>query len=88
VLISYPLHPPGKADRLRVEHFPDIDVPTLFVSGDRDTFGSPEEMREWTATLSRRAKVRHLFVEGKGHDLKDSDHTIAGAVVDFLERVL
>jgi predicted alpha/beta-hydrolase family hydrolase len=88
VLISYPLHPPGKPDRLRVEHFPDIEVPTLFISGDRDTFGSPDELREWTATLPRRAKVRHLFVEGQGHDLKDSDHTIAGAVVDFLERVL
>ena len=88
VLISYPLHPPGKPDRLRVEHFPDIDVPTLFISGDRDTFGSPDELRDWTATLPRRAKVRHLFVEGKGHDLDGSDHTIAGAVVDFLERVL
>lgn len=88
VLISYPLHPPGKSDRLRVEHFPDIDVPTLFVSGDRDTFGSPDELRAWTATLPKRAKVRHLFVEGKGHDLAGADHTIAGAVVDFLARVL
>ena len=88
VLISYPLHPPGQPDRLRVEHFGDIDVPTLFISGDRDTFGSPDELRVWTSTLPRRAKVRHLFVEGKGHDLAHSDHTIAGAVVDFLERVL
>jgi predicted alpha/beta-hydrolase family hydrolase len=88
VLISYPLHPPGRPDRLRVEHFGEIDVPTLFISGDRDTFGSPDELRAWSATLPLRAKVRHLFVEGKGHDLAGSDHTIAGAVVDFLERVL
>jgi hypothetical protein len=32
--------------------------------------------------------VQHLFVDGKGHDLKGVDHTIAGSVVDFLERVL
>lgn len=88
VLISYPLHPPGEPDRLRVEHLPDVGVPTLFVSGDRDTFGTPDELRRWTATMPKKAKVRHLFVEGRGHDLKAADHTIAGAVVDFLELVL
>lgn len=88
VLISYPLHPPGKPDRLRVEHLPDIDVPTLFVSGDRDAFGTPDELRRWTATMPKRAKVRHLFVEGRGHGLEGADHTIAGAVRDFLDLVL
>ncbi len=88
VLISYPLHPPGKPDRLRVEHLPLIRVPTLFVSGTRDAFGTPDELRAWTSTMAKQAKVQHLFIEGKGHDLKGADHTIAGAVVDFLERVL
>ncbi len=88
VLISYPLHPPGKPDRLRVEHLPDVAVPTLFVSGAKDTFGTPDELRSWTATMPRKAKVQHLFVEGRGHDLRGADHTVAGAVVDFLERVL
>jgi len=88
VLISYPLHPPGKPDRLRVEHFPSIAVPTLLSSGTNDTFGTPDEIRAWTATMPRRAKVQHIFLDGKGHDLKAADHTIAGAVVDFLARVL
>jgi predicted alpha/beta-hydrolase family hydrolase len=88
VLISYPLHPPGKPDSLRVEHLAAVGVPTLFVSGDRDAFGTPDELRAWTATMPKRAKVAHLFVEGKGHDLKGADHTIAGAVRDFLDRVL
>ena len=88
VLISYPLHPPGKPDRLRVEHLPDITVPTLFISGTKDTFGTPDELREWTATMPRKARVQHLFIDGKGHDLKGADHTIAGAVVDFLSRIL
>ena len=86
VLISYPLHPPGKPDRLRVEHLPAITVPTLFISGTRDRFGSRDEIRHWTATMPKRAKVSHLFVEGKGHDLKGADHTIAGAIRDFLDR--
>lgn len=88
VLISYPLHPPGKPDRLRVEHLPAVNVPTLFISGAKDPFGTPDELRQWTATMPKRAKVAHLFVEAKGHDLKGCDHTIAGAVHDFLERII
>ena len=86
VLISYPLHPPGKPDRLRVEHLPDIKVPTLFISGTKDTFGSPDEFAEWTATMPKRAKPTHVWIEGKGHDLKGADHTVAGAIKDFLDR--
>ncbi|MEY2958456.1 MAG: hypothetical protein RLZZ01_1024 [Actinomycetota bacterium] len=88
VLVSYPLHPPAHPDRLRAEHLPAISVPTLFISGDRDPFGSPDELRRWTSTMPRRAKVRHLFVEGRGHDLAGSDLTIAGAVADFLASVV
>ena len=51
-LLSYPLHPPGKPEKLRVEHFGDITVPTLFVSGDRDPFGTHEEFAEHTATIA------------------------------------
>ena len=86
VLISYPLHPPGKPDRLRIEHLPDIAVPTLFISGSRTPSARPARLTEWTATMPKRAKVAHLWIEGKGHDLKGADHTIAGAIRDFLDR--
>lgn len=88
VLVSYPLHPPGKPDRLRVEHLARIEVPTLFISGTRDAFGTPDEMRQWTATMPKRAKVTHLWIDGKGHGLDGADHTIAGAIRDFLDRVI
>ena len=52
LLISYPLHPPGKPDTLRVEHLPDIAVPCLFVHGTRDPFGTPDELTRWTATIA------------------------------------
>jgi uncharacterized protein len=87
VLICYPLHPPGKPDRLRVEHLPRIDVPTLFISGTKDTFGNPEELMSWTSTMHARTKVKHLFIEGKGHSLAGSDYTIAGAIKDFVDQV-
>ncbi len=43
VLLSYPLHPPGRPDSLRVAHFPQISGPVLFVSGESDPFGTPAE---------------------------------------------
>jgi len=51
VLLSYPLHPPGKPEKLRVDHFPEISVPTVFISGDRDPFGTPEEFDAHLASV-------------------------------------
>ncbi len=85
VLICYPLHPPGKPERLRVEHLVDLAVPCLFVSGTRDPFGTPAELTEWTATIP--APVEHVWIDGGRHDLKGADDTIATAVADFVARV-
>jgi hypothetical protein len=78
VLVSYPLHPPGKPDRPRTEHLPGVNVRTLCVSGTRDTFGTPTELRR--AFRSVPAEVTWHFVEGKGHDLKRADDEICAAV--------
>lgn len=85
VLICYPLHPPGKADNLRVEHLPDIAVPCLFISGTKDPFGTPDELTAWTATIP--APVEHLWIEGGRHDLRGADDTIAGAIEEFVARI-
>ncbi len=45
VLFGYPLHPPGRPEQLRIAHLPDIRVPALVVQGERDPFGSPDELR-------------------------------------------
>ena len=78
VLIAYPLHPPGKADRLRIEHFPDITVPCLFVSGTRDPFGTPDEFAAHTGAIA--GPVTHVWVEGGRHDIKGRDDEVAGIV--------
>ena len=78
VLISYPLHPPGKPERLRIEHLPALEVPCLFVSGTRDAFGTADEMEEHTAAIP--GEVTHVWFEGKGHDLKGVDDAIATEV--------
>ncbi len=82
VLVCYPLHPPGKPERLRVDHFPAIDVPCLFISGTRDPFGSPEELERWTATIG--GPVEHRWIDGGRHDLRGADETIAAAIADFV----
>ena len=46
LLLSYPLHPPGKPAQLRTEHFGLLRTPALFVHGTRDPFGSVDELRE------------------------------------------
>ena len=67
LLLSYPLHPPGRPEKLRTEHLPDLDTPTLFVHGTRDPFGSMEELQRAIQLIP--AKTRLLTVEGAGHDL-------------------
>jgi uncharacterized protein len=82
VLISYPLHPPGKPDKLRVEHLPAIKVPCLFIHGTNDPFGTPDELTEWAATIP--GPVTHVWAERKGHDLKGCDAMIAATVSGWL----
>lgn len=65
---GYPLHPPGKPDRLRVEHWPNIGVPCLFLQGDRDSFCDVELLHANTRKLPRRSTI-HL-VEGGDHSLR------------------
>jgi len=68
LLISYPLHPPGKPERLRTEHFPRLRIPCVFVQGTVDPFGSPAELREAIALIP--AATEMIAVDGAGHDLK------------------
>jgi predicted alpha/beta-hydrolase family hydrolase len=80
VLLSYPLHPPGKPDRLRTEHFPRIRVPVLVVSGRGDPFGTPEEFDRELAAIE--GPVTTVWLPG-GHDPRRYDE-VAGIVADWL----
>lgn len=67
ILLSYPLHPPGKPDQLRTQHLFDLHTPTLFVEGTRDPFGSIAEIEQAMKLIP--GKTRLLTVDGAGHDL-------------------
>jgi len=65
VLLSYPLHPPGKPAQLRTEHFPKLHVPALFVHGTRDPFGTVDELRDAIKLIAAPARLQ--VVQGAGH---------------------
>jgi uncharacterized protein len=68
LLLSYPLHPPGKPNQLRTEHLAKLRTPALFVHGTADPFGSIAEMEQALAIIPAPAKL--IIIEGAGHDLK------------------
>jgi predicted alpha/beta-hydrolase family hydrolase len=78
LLLSYPLHPPRRPTQLRTAHFPQLRVPSLFVSGTRDEFASVEEMTSALQLIP--APTRLLVIEGAGHSL-------AKALADVAARV-
>jgi hypothetical protein len=84
VLISYPLHPPGRSNRPRVEHLPRLNLPCLFVSGTRDAFGTPAELE--AAAQAIPGPVTHEWIDGKDHGLRGAEDEVAALVMAWLER--
>jgi predicted alpha/beta-hydrolase family hydrolase len=78
LLLSYPLHPPGKPEQPRTEHFPRLRLPTVFVHGTRDRFGAIDELRAAVTMIA--APVEVIVIDGAGHDLKRGDFDSAPAV--------
>lgn len=80
-LLSYPLHPPGKPDKLRVDHFPRIRVATMFVSGTKDPFGTEAEFAAHIPEIAGSTRVE--WVAG-GHSPKGKDDEIVAHLRHFL----
>jgi predicted alpha/beta-hydrolase family hydrolase len=78
LLFSYPLHPPGKPERLRTEHFPRLRVPALFVHGTADPFGTIAELRAAVSAIPAPTQV--MPIEGAGHDLRRGRFDLAAVV--------
>jgi len=95
VFLGYPLHPPGRPDRLRARHLLGITAPMLFVQGSRDAFGTPDELRSIITQLDAKAEL--YVVEGGDHSFKvpkrsgvspeDIGRTIQDHVSEWLKRV-
>jgi predicted alpha/beta-hydrolase family hydrolase len=67
LLLSYPLHPPGRPGQPRTAHFAALRTPALFVHGTKDPFGTIDELTEALKLIP--AKTKLVAIEGAGHDL-------------------
>ncbi len=86
LLLSYPLHPSGKPDKLRTEHLPDVSVPGLLVQGTRDPFGTPTEFAEHMPGYA--GPLDEVWLEGANHDPKPAfDDEIISATTAWLDTL-
>jgi len=82
VLLSYPLHPPGKPANLRVEHLDAVTCPVLLVQGNRDPFGTPEEFARELPALG--GPLTELWLDANHDPAARHDPEIVGAVDSWL----
>jgi uncharacterized protein len=85
-LFSYPVHPPGKPERPRTEHLPEITVPTVFTHGTSDPFGTPDEVRDAAAMIAAPTEV--VEIAGARHDLRSKTLDVPALAVDAALRLL
>jgi uncharacterized protein len=85
-LFSYPVHPPGKPERPRTEHLPEITVPTVFTHGTSDPFGTPGEVRHAAAMIAAPTEV--VEIAGARHDLRSRTLEVPALAVDAALRLL
>ncbi len=92
IFLGYPLHPPGRPEKLRAAHLPLIKVPMLFVQGSRDAFGTPDELRPVLAGCD---SAELFVVDGGDHSFKvrrkdapeaEIHATVQDAMVAWIER--
>ena len=85
VALGYPLHPPGRPDKPRTEHLPSIRVPVLIVQGERDTFGTPDELKPVIATMTTNVTLN--VVPGGDHSLTVRGKKKDEAFNEVLDRI-
>jgi predicted alpha/beta-hydrolase family hydrolase len=81
VVLGYPLHPPGRADKLRTDHLPRMSVPALIAQGERDAFGTPPELAPFIPTMPAGTQVH--VVAGGDHSL-----TVKGVKPDVVRATV
>jgi uncharacterized protein len=90
VALSFPLHPPGKPERSRADELRPVEVPVLIVQGERDPFGSPDEVND--PPLPANFSVLRVPGGNHGFAVRKGDPSpmpgISAAVIDWLDKIL
>jgi predicted alpha/beta-hydrolase family hydrolase len=95
VFLGYPLHAPGKTDRIRADHLKRIEVPMLFLQGTADAFAKADLLARVVRDLGDRATLEeieggdHSFnVRGVKRDPGDVGASLAPSAAAFVRRVV
>ena len=94
IAYGYPFHPPGRPEKLRIEHFENMKKSLLIVQGTRDPFGKEEEdPQQWLpehARLTWLEDGEHSFKPRKssGRTLEQNIAEAVEATVAFIEVTL
>jgi predicted alpha/beta-hydrolase family hydrolase len=86
LVLSYPLHPPGKPEQLRTAHLTKLKTPALFVSGAADPFGSPSDLEGALELIPGAASL--VTIDGVGHDLGFSRRMTQSKQREVLSRIV
>jgi predicted alpha/beta-hydrolase family hydrolase len=85
VLLAYPLHPPGKPERLRAAHLERIMAPMLFLQGTRDPFADPTLLTRTLALLPQASRPR---LDGGDHGHKVAGRTAADVAAELADATV
>jgi uncharacterized protein len=88
IFLGYPLHPPGRPDRIRDAHLHQVSVPMLFVEGTRDPFCPLDTLERVRSGLGARTEL--AVVEDGDHSLKvrkSSGRDTATAWTEAIEEI-
>jgi predicted alpha/beta-hydrolase family hydrolase len=95
VCLAFPLHPPSRPEKSRLEELLQPTVPVLVVQGERDTFGTAQDVER---EARDRPRIRVVAMPGADHSMKvltaspvpqrEVSALVSAAVGDFLDEVL
>ena len=84
VFLGYPLHPPGRPERIRDAHLKGVSVPMLFLQGTRDPFATPSLLHN---TIKALRMTKLVEVEGGDHSFKVRGRPTAEVTRDLIESI-
>ncbi|MCA4131568.1 alpha/beta family hydrolase [Arthrobacter sp. M4] len=95
IYLGYPLHAPGKPEKLRDEHLYGLTLPMLFLQGTRDTFATPQLLEDVASRIGPSAVIEwvdggdHSFaVAGAKREQAEVGASLAGPVAEFIRKRL
>jgi predicted alpha/beta-hydrolase family hydrolase len=88
VLLGYPLHPPGRPEKLRDAHLPAVGRPMLFVQGSRDGFGTPDELAPIFGRITPRPTMHEVVGGDHSFKLTGRDPARQAALNDEIQQAI